>query len=89
VGGVAVEDLLSPKGVIDTLLSIRQEEMPDCRGIKHMGFDPHHVYDHEVQTTTRASPRVEHQTDMDTDSVGSMNSSAESWEDHLDEDSSI
>jgi hypothetical protein len=48
VDKVAVEELLPPKGVVDNLLSIGQEEMPDCRGIKHMGFDPHLLYDHEV-----------------------------------------
>jgi hypothetical protein len=86
VDKVAIEELLPLKGVVDNLLSIEQEEMPDCRGIKHMGFDPYLLYDCEIRAATKVSPRVECRADPDTDSVGSMNSFAESWDDHPDED---
>jgi hypothetical protein len=51
-----------------------------------MGFDPHLLYDREVQAAAKVSPRVERRVDLDTDSVGSINSFAESWDDHPDED---
>jgi hypothetical protein len=59
VDKVTVEELLPPKRVVDNLLSIGQEEMPDCRGIKHMGFDPNLLYDREVRAAAKVSPRVE------------------------------
>jgi hypothetical protein len=36
---VVVEELLPPKRIVENRLFIGQEEMPDCRGIKRMGFD--------------------------------------------------
>jgi hypothetical protein len=86
VDKVAVEELLPPKSIVENMLFIGQEEMPDCRGIKHMGFDPHLLYNREARATVKISPGKERRGDSDTDSIGSMNSSAESWDDHPDED---
>jgi hypothetical protein len=78
VDKVSVEELLPLKGIAEDALSIGQEEMPDCKGIKCMGFDPHLIYDSEAQAVAQLSPRAEHQANSDVDSTGSMNSSAES-----------
>jgi hypothetical protein len=51
-----------------------------------MGFDPHLLYNREARATVKISPGKERRGDSDTDSIGSMNSSAESWDDHPDED---
>jgi hypothetical protein len=40
VDAVSVEELLPPNRIVENMLLIGQEEMPDCRGIKDMGFDP-------------------------------------------------
>jgi hypothetical protein len=86
VDKVVVEELLPPKRIVENMLFIGQEEMLDCRGIKHMGFDPHLLYNREARVAAKISLRVERQVDSDTDSMGSVNSSAESWDDHLDKD---
>jgi hypothetical protein len=69
---VYVEELLPLKGIAEDALAIGQEEMPDCRGIKHMGFEPHLLYDPEARAAARLSPRVERQADSDVDSIISM-----------------
>ena len=68
------------KGIAEDALSIGQEEMPNCRGIKRMGFELHLIYDPEARATAEFSPRVECQADSDIDSMGSVNSFAESWD---------
>jgi hypothetical protein len=80
VDTVYVEELLPLKGIAEDALAIGQEEMPDCRGIKHMGFEPHLLYDPEARAAARLSPRVERQADLDVDSIGSVGSFAESWD---------
>jgi hypothetical protein len=40
VDAVSVEELLPPNRIVENMLLIGQEEMPDCRGIKDMGFNP-------------------------------------------------
>jgi hypothetical protein len=87
VDKVALEELLPPKRIVENMLFIRQEEMPDCRGTRCMGFDPHLIYNHEARAAAKLSPRIECQVDSDIDSTGSMNSSAESWDDLPDKDS--
>jgi hemerythrin superfamily protein len=80
VDKVEVEELLPLNRVVENLMSIGQEKMPDCRGIKHMGFDPYLLYDHEVQAIVETSLGGKCQGDSDIDSIGSMNSSVESWD---------
>jgi hypothetical protein len=48
VDKVAVEELLPPKRIDEDALFIRHEEMPDCRGIRRMGFDLHLIYNPEA-----------------------------------------
>jgi hypothetical protein len=86
VDKVAVEELLPPKRVAENVLFIRQEEIPDCRGIRRMGFDPHLIYNPKARAAVKLSPRVECQVDSDVDSTGSVNSSTESWDDLPDKD---
>jgi hypothetical protein len=83
---VAVEELLPLKRIVENMLFIGQEEMPDCRGIKHMGFDPHLIYNREARVAAKLSPRVERRVDSDTDSIGLVNSSTESWDNLPDKD---
>ena len=80
VDKVFVEELLPLKGIAEDALSIEQEEMPNCKGIKRMGFKPHLIYDLEAQAVAWLSPRIERQADSDVDSTRSMNSSVESWD---------
>jgi hypothetical protein len=82
VDTVSVEELLPLKGIAEDALAIRQEEMPDCRGIKRMGFEPHLIYNPEAQAAVELPLRAERQADSDIDSTGSVGSSAESW-DHV------
>jgi hypothetical protein len=82
VDTVSIEALLPLKGIAEDALAIGQEEMPDCRGIKRMGFEPHLLYDPEARAAARLSPRAERQVDSDVDSTGSAVSFAESW-DHV------
>jgi hypothetical protein len=78
VDTISVEELLPLKGITEDALAIGQEEMPDCRGIKRMGFVPHLVYDPEARAVAKLPPRAEHQADSDIDSMRSVGSSAES-----------
>jgi hypothetical protein len=87
VDAVSVEELLPSNEIVENMLLIGQEEMPDCRGIKDMGFDPHPLYDREASTSARAFGGEDHQGDSPADSSGSVNSSVESWDDHRDKDS--
>ena len=80
VDKVSVEELLPLKGIAKDALSIGQEEMPDCKGIKRMGFEPYLIYDPEAQAAAELSPRIECQADSNVDSMGLVNSSAESWD---------
>jgi hypothetical protein len=81
VDKVAIEELLPLKRIVENMLSIGQEEMPDCRGIRRMGFDPHLIYNHEARAAAKLSPRIERRVDSDIDSTGSVNSSTELWDD--------
>jgi hypothetical protein len=87
VDAVSVEELLPPNRIVENMLLIGQEEMPDCRGIKDMGFDPHLLYNREVIASAKISHKGERQGDSQADSSGSMNSSIESWDNHRDKDS--
>jgi hypothetical protein len=81
VDKVAVKELLPPKRIVEDVLLIGQKEMPDCRGIRCMGFDPHLIYNSKARAAAGLSPRAERRVDSDVDSTSSVNSSAESWDD--------
>jgi hypothetical protein len=66
--------------VVLNVLSISQEEMPDCRGIRRIRFKPHLVYSLEAQSQARLPPRAECQEDSDVDSTKLVNSPTESWD---------
>jgi hypothetical protein len=85
VDKVVVEEFLPPKRIVENMLFSRQE-MLDCRGIRRMRFDPYLIYNHEARAAAKLSPRIELRVDSDIDSTGSVNSSAESWDDLLDKD---
>jgi hypothetical protein len=87
VDAVSVEELLPPNRIVENMLLIGQEEMPDCRGIKDMGSDPHLLYNFEVTASAKISHEGERQGDSRANSSGSMNSSIESWDNHRDKDS--
>jgi hypothetical protein len=87
VDAVSVEELLPPNRIVENMLLIGQEEMPDCRGIKDMGFDPHLLYNREATASAKISHERERQGDSQADSSGSVNSSIESWDNHRDKDS--
>jgi hypothetical protein len=87
VDAVSVEELLPSNEIVENMLLIGQEEMPDCRGIKDMGFEPHPLYDREASTSTKAFGKEDPQGDSPVDSSGSVNSSVESWDNHRDKDS--
>jgi hypothetical protein len=87
VGAVSVEELLPSNEIVENMLLIGQEEMPDCRGIKDMGFDPHLLYNRDASTSAKASCEEERQGDSPADSSGSVNSSVESWDNQRDKDS--
>jgi hypothetical protein len=78
VDKVSVEELLPPNRIVENMLLIGQEEMPDCRGIKDMGFDPHFLYNREAQAKAKISHEGERQGDSEADSTWTINSSAES-----------
>jgi hypothetical protein len=82
VGAVSVEELLPSNEIVENMLLIGQEEMPDCRGIKDMGFDPHLLYNHDASTSAKASREEGRQEDSPADSSGSVNSSIDSWDNH-------
>jgi hypothetical protein len=77
---VAPEDITPFKKAVLNVLSIDQEEMPDCRGIKCMGFKPHLVYRPKAWSQARLPHRAECQEDSDVDSTKSVNSSTEPWD---------
>jgi hypothetical protein len=87
VDAVSVEELLPSNEIVENMLLIGQEEMPDCRGIKDMGFDPYLLYNREASTSAKASCEKECQGDSPADSSGFVNSSVESWDNHRDKDS--
>jgi hypothetical protein len=55
VDAVSVEELLPSNKIVENVLLIGQEEMPDCRGIKDMGFDPHLLYNREASALVKIS----------------------------------
>jgi hypothetical protein len=85
-------DIISPKDVaplkkvISNIASIGRREMPDCRGIKCMGFRPYLIYDSKAQSQAQLPPRVDHPNKLDVDSTQSVNSSIESWDRREDDD---
>jgi hypothetical protein len=87
VDKVSVEELLPPNRIVKNMLLIGQEEMPDCRGIKDMGFDPHFLYNRDAQAKAKISHGEKRQGDSEADSTGLINFSAESWDNHPDKDS--
>jgi hypothetical protein len=87
VDAVSVEELLPSNKIVENMLLIGQEKMPDCRGIKDMGFNPHLLYNREASTSAKVSCEKERQGDSQADSSGSVNSSVESWDNHHDKDS--
>ena len=60
--------------------TIGQNEMPDYRGIKYIGFKPHLIYDLKGWADTKLSPRAERKEDLDTKSIDSVGFSTESWD---------
>jgi hypothetical protein len=85
---VSPEDVIPFKKAVLNVLSIGQEEMLDCRGIKSMGFKPHLVYSPEAWSRAHLPPRVECLEDSDVDSMKSVNSSTESW-DHAEDSNEL
>jgi hypothetical protein len=73
-------DIAPLKQAISKVSSIGQKEMPDCRGIKRMGFRPHLIYDPETRSRAQLPPKVDHPEESNVDSVQSINSSIESWD---------
>jgi hypothetical protein len=61
---VSVEELLPPNRIVENMLLIGQKEMPDCRGIKDMGFDPHLLYNREASAKAKISHGGERQGDF-------------------------
>jgi hypothetical protein len=80
VDTISPKDVAPLKKVISNVASVGQKEMPDCWGIKCMGFRPHLVYDPKARSQARLPPRVDCQEDSDVDSTQSINSSTESWD---------
>ena len=80
VSTISIEELLPLKGIAEDAETIGQKKMPDCRGIKHMGFEPYLIYNLEARAEVKLPPRVEHPVDLDIESTGSMGSSVESWD---------
>jgi hypothetical protein len=66
---VSVEELLPLKGMVKDALTIGQKEMPDCRGIKCIRFEPHLIYDLGARAAAELPPRAERQADSDIDST--------------------
>jgi hypothetical protein len=80
VDAVSVEELFPSNKIVENMLLIGHAEMPDCRGIKDMGFDPHLLYNRETSAEAKISHEGERQEDSQADSAGSINSSIESWD---------
>jgi hypothetical protein len=80
VDTVSVEQLLPLKGIAEDALAIGQEEMPDCRGSKCMGLEPHLLYDPDARVAVRLPPRIERHVHSGVDSTRSVGSSVESWD---------
>jgi hypothetical protein len=75
---ISLRDVAPLKEVISNVSSIGQREMPDCRGIKRMGFRPHLIYDSKARFRAQLPPRIDRPEESDVDSTQSVNSSAES-----------
>jgi hypothetical protein len=66
---VSIEELLPSKGLVDDAQTIGQEEMPNYKGIKYMGFKPHLINDPKAQAEAKLPPKVECKEDSDIDST--------------------
>jgi hypothetical protein len=60
--------------------TIGQEEMPDYKGIRYIGFKLHLIYGPKAWVEAKLPPRAECKEDSNINSTGSMCSSAESWD---------
>ena len=60
VDAASVEELLPSNKIVENMLLIGQKEMPDCRGIKDMGFDPHLLYNREPSALVEQNTRETH-----------------------------
>jgi hypothetical protein len=56
---ISAKDVAPLKQVIPKVSSIGRREMPDCKGIKRMGFKPHLIYDSEVRSSAQLPSRVD------------------------------
>jgi hypothetical protein len=77
---ISPKDAAPLKKVISNVSSIGRREMPDCRGIKRMGFRPYLIYDLEARSRAQLPPRVDRPEESDVDSTQSVNSSTKSWD---------
>jgi hypothetical protein len=77
---VSPRDVAPLKQAISRVSSVGRKEMPDCRGIKRMGFRPHLIYDPEIRSRAQLPPRVERPEESDVNSTQSVTSSTESWD---------
>jgi hypothetical protein len=77
---ISPKDVAPLKEVISNVSSVGRREIPDCQGIKRMGFRPHLIYDSEARFRAQLPPRIDRPEESDVDSTQSINSSAESWD---------
>jgi hypothetical protein len=54
---ISPKDVAPLKKVISNIASVGRREMPDCRGIKRMGFRPHLIYDSEARSQAQLPPK--------------------------------
>jgi hypothetical protein len=87
VGTITLEDVTPSKEVALNAQYISQQEIPDCWGIKHIGFKPYLIYNPKAQAEAKLLPRAERKEDSDVDSTKLVNSSIESWDHASAEDS--
>jgi hypothetical protein len=59
VDTVSIEELLPLKGMAKDALTIGQKEMPNCRGIKRIRFEPYLIYDPGARAVAKLPPRAE------------------------------
>jgi hypothetical protein len=86
IDSISPKDVAPLKKAISNVSCIGQREMPNCRGIKCMGFRPHLIYDLEARSRAQLPPRVDHLEESDVDSTQSVTSFAESWDRQEDDD---
>ena len=77
---ISTEELLPFKGIAKDVQTIGQEEMPDCKGIKYMGFKPHMIFGPKAWVEAKLPPKAKRKEDSNINSTGLVGSSADSWD---------